>query len=197
MTIRADRRGIIRRAVLGRQAQPFSLDRFYVAGLPDAALWTGAQVHVLDEIDGAVTCFSDGVNWRRITDLTIASAAAPAALSFAGETAGALDAVVGPYLVFTGVGSATFEGASFVGAGVSSTGEADCTLAMLGGFVSTDLSFTGASTSTFVGDLGTGEPAGFYSVGAGDATFDTLLIGGPARLTSAGVNLTLFRGAAA
>jgi len=97
----------LRRAVLGRQAQPVSLDRYALVQLPAASLWTGAQVHVRDEVDGAVTCFSDGTNWRRITDRAVATAVTPAALSCGGVTDGYLDAVAGPYFVSPGAATAT------------------------------------------------------------------------------------------
>lgn len=122
MTTRADRRGVLRRANLTRQAQPFSLDRYTVAQLPAASLWTGAQVHVSNEVGGAVTCFSDGVYWRRITDLAIASGAAPAALSGTGATAGNLDAVIGPYMKSTGAAVGTLRGASWAAAALSAAG---------------------------------------------------------------------------
>lgn len=122
MTTRADRRGVLRRANLTRQALPFSLDRYTVAQLPAAALWTGAQVHVSNEVGGAVTCFSDGVYWRRITDLTIASGAAAAALSGAGAAAVTLDAVIGPYLISTGAAIGIFSGGARASAALSAAG---------------------------------------------------------------------------
>jgi len=122
VTTRADRRGVLRRAVLTRQAPPFALDRFRVAGLPPASQWTGAQVHVSDETGGAVTACSDGEYWRRITDRTIVSAAVPAALSAAGATAGNLNAVIGPYLKSTGVAVGTLRTASWAAAALSAAG---------------------------------------------------------------------------
>ena len=122
MTTRADRRGVLRRAVLTRQAQPFSLDRYTVAQLPAASVWTGAQVHVSDETGGAITCYSDGVNWRRISDRAIVSAAVPTALSGAGATSGNLDAVIGPYLKSTARAVGTLRGASRAAAALSASG---------------------------------------------------------------------------
>jgi hypothetical protein len=147
MTTRADRRGLLRRAVLTRQAQPFTLDRFYVYQLPAASQWTGAQVHVLDEVGGAVTCFSDGVNWRRITDRTIASAALPTALSAAGATSGSLNAVVGPYMRSNGAAVGTMVGAMYGAAALDADGAAVATL-QTPPKVPADLDTDGASTAT-------------------------------------------------
>jgi len=122
VTTRADRRGVLRRAVLTRQAQPFALDRYTVAALPPASQWTGAQVHVSDETGGAITCFSDGVNWRRISDRVVASAAVPTALSATGATAGNLNAVIGPYLKSTARAVGTFVGAARAAAALSASG---------------------------------------------------------------------------
>lgn len=52
---------------------PLLLKSYAVADLPTASLWTGAMVYVSDETGGAVPCFSDGTNWRRVTDRAIAS----------------------------------------------------------------------------------------------------------------------------
>ena len=56
-----------------RPAFPVPTPSFAVASLPDAALYTGAMIFVSDEAGGAVTAFSDGTNWRRVTDRTIVS----------------------------------------------------------------------------------------------------------------------------
>ena len=47
-------------------------DSFVVASLPSAAQ-PGQMIYVSDETDGSVMAFSDGSNWRRITDRTIVS----------------------------------------------------------------------------------------------------------------------------
>ena len=47
-------------------------DSFVVASLPSAAQ-PGQMIYVSDETGGAVMAFSDGSNWRRITDRTIVS----------------------------------------------------------------------------------------------------------------------------
>lgn len=49
------------------------LRSYTVAGLPSAAGLTGAQVYVTNESGGAVPAFSDGTNWRRVTDRAIVS----------------------------------------------------------------------------------------------------------------------------
>jgi hypothetical protein len=49
------------------------LDSFIVADLPDAGAYEGAMIYCSDETGGAVPVFSDGTNWRRVTDRAIAS----------------------------------------------------------------------------------------------------------------------------
>lgn len=44
-----------------------------VANLPPAANYTGCMYYVSNETGGAVMCFSDGTNWRRVTDRNVAS----------------------------------------------------------------------------------------------------------------------------
>lgn len=44
-----------------------------VAGVPDATSFTGAMIFVSDETGGSVPAFSDGVNWRRVTDRAVIS----------------------------------------------------------------------------------------------------------------------------
>lgn len=47
---------------------------FTVSGLPSAATaGAGAMVYISNESGGAVTAFSDGVNWRRVTDRAVVS----------------------------------------------------------------------------------------------------------------------------
>jgi hypothetical protein len=50
-----------------------ALPIYTVAGAPAAASYTGYQIYVSDEAGGAVPCFSDGTNWRRVTDRAIMS----------------------------------------------------------------------------------------------------------------------------
>lgn len=53
--------------------QPAVLPTFTVATLPAAATWLGAMVQVTNEVGGSVPAFSDGTNWRRVTDRIIVS----------------------------------------------------------------------------------------------------------------------------
>lgn len=128
MSIRADRRGLLRRARVDRGALPYTLAAYYVAGLPAASLWTGAHVFVLDDVGGAVEAFSDGTNWRRVTDRTILSAVLETALGSDSATAGNLDAVVGPYMISTGAAAGAMSAAAFLASGLSAIGAAVATL---------------------------------------------------------------------
>ena len=49
------------------------LNLYTVAGLPSASTNQGAIIFVLDETGGAVPAFSDGTDWRRVTDRAIVS----------------------------------------------------------------------------------------------------------------------------
>lgn len=49
------------------------LDLYTVATLPDPATNRGLQIQVTDEAGGEVPAFSDGVNWRRVTDRIVVS----------------------------------------------------------------------------------------------------------------------------
>lgn len=49
------------------------LPSYTVAGVPAAATWTAGLIYVSNEAGGAVPAFSDGVNWRRVTDRAIIS----------------------------------------------------------------------------------------------------------------------------
>jgi len=124
VTTRADRRGVLRRASLTRQALPFTLDRYTVASLPDPARWEGAQVHVSDETDGAVTCFSDGINWRRITDRAIATATTPTRLSGSGAAGGTFASAAGPYLRAAGAATGVMSAAAYLASALSGDGAA-------------------------------------------------------------------------
>ena len=44
-----------------------------VANLPDAGDFQSGLINVSNESGGYVTAFSDGTNWRRVTDRTIVS----------------------------------------------------------------------------------------------------------------------------
>lgn len=52
---------------------PVGLKSYTVVGLPAAASYTGHMVYVSNESGGAVPAFSDGTNWRRVTDRAIVS----------------------------------------------------------------------------------------------------------------------------
>ena len=52
---------------------PLRLEKVAVADLDTASIWTGALIYVTDETGGAVPAFSDGTNWRRVTDRAIVS----------------------------------------------------------------------------------------------------------------------------
>lgn len=55
---------------------PLKLKSFTVSELSGdyaASLWTGAMVYVSNETGGAVPAFSDGTNWRRVTDRAVVS----------------------------------------------------------------------------------------------------------------------------
>jgi len=60
--------------VRSAQTQPgLALPSYTVVGLPAAAGNTGRMVYVSNESGGAVPAFSDGTNWRRVTDRAIVS----------------------------------------------------------------------------------------------------------------------------
>lgn len=44
-----------------------------VADLPPAGKWGASVIYVSDESGGAVLAFSDGSNWRRVTDRAVVS----------------------------------------------------------------------------------------------------------------------------
>lgn len=56
-----------------RMQAPSRMKSYAVADLPDATLWEGATIYVSDESGGAVIAFSDGTNWRRVTDRAVVS----------------------------------------------------------------------------------------------------------------------------
>ncbi len=51
--------------------QPIELANFTVATVPSASIRAGNLIFVTNEVGGAVPAFSDGTNWRRVTDRTI------------------------------------------------------------------------------------------------------------------------------
>ena len=52
---------------------PQTLTVYGKTALPDAAKWRGGQIQVSDDAGGEVPAFSDGVNWRRVTDRNVVS----------------------------------------------------------------------------------------------------------------------------
>ena len=52
---------------------PLRLKEYTVATLPTASIWTYALIYVTDETGGAQPAFSDGTNWRRLTDRAVVS----------------------------------------------------------------------------------------------------------------------------
>ena len=53
--------------------RPVVLATYTVAGVPTASLWTAGVIYVSNEVGGAVPAFSDGANWRRVTDRVVIS----------------------------------------------------------------------------------------------------------------------------
>lgn len=49
------------------------LTAYTVATLPDPTLVLGRMIFVTDEAGGSVPAFSDGTNWRRVTDRAVVS----------------------------------------------------------------------------------------------------------------------------
>ena len=52
---------------------PVRVKSYTVAGVPSAAAGAGQLIYVSDEAGGAVLAFSDGTNWRRVTDRAVVS----------------------------------------------------------------------------------------------------------------------------
>jgi hypothetical protein len=52
---------------------PFGLVSYTVAGVPSAASYPASLIYVSNEAGGAVPAFSDGTDWRRVTDRAIIS----------------------------------------------------------------------------------------------------------------------------
>lgn len=150
MPTRAERRGLLRRGTLDRGAYPYSLARYPVANLPAAALWTGAHVYVVDDISGGVEAFSDGVNWRRVTDQAIVRSVTPASAYGVAAGLATLHAVAGPYMRSNAAATAILRASSRVSADLSAAGAAVATLGTPPK-VPADLSSAGAGTGTLVG----------------------------------------------
>lgn len=52
---------------------PARVKSYTVAGVPSASAGAGQIIHVSNEAGGAVLAFSDGANWRRVTDRAVIS----------------------------------------------------------------------------------------------------------------------------
>lgn len=63
----------IEQALTSPQEKPFRLKSYTVATLPDPFDWRDGLIIVSDETGGAVPAFSDGTDWRRITDRAVVS----------------------------------------------------------------------------------------------------------------------------
>ena len=57
----------------GILGQALPLETYTVLTLPDAAANARGLIYVSDEAGGAVPAFSDGTNWRRLTDRAVVS----------------------------------------------------------------------------------------------------------------------------
>lgn len=53
--------------------QPLVLAAFAIAELPDASLWQWGTVVVTDDVGGSIPAFSDGTDWRRVSDRAVVS----------------------------------------------------------------------------------------------------------------------------
>lgn len=54
-------------------AGPFGTATYTVATLPTASSWASHHIYVSDETGGYTMAFSDGTNWRRVTDRAVVS----------------------------------------------------------------------------------------------------------------------------
>lgn len=52
---------------------PVEFPQYTVAGVPSASAYTGHMIYVSNETRGSVMAFSDGSNWRRVTDRAVIS----------------------------------------------------------------------------------------------------------------------------
>ena len=52
---------------------PLRMMSYTAASVPDATLYLGSMIYVSNESGGAVLAFSDGTDWRRVTDRAIVS----------------------------------------------------------------------------------------------------------------------------
>lgn len=63
----------IEKGLDGSADRPWQLQSLTVAGLPDPAQWPDALVMVSDEVGGEIPAFSDGLDWRRVSDRAVVS----------------------------------------------------------------------------------------------------------------------------
>lgn len=59
--------------ITNRATAPFRLPTYAKASLPSASSYAFCQIYVTDDTGGAVVAFSDGTNWRRVTDRNVIS----------------------------------------------------------------------------------------------------------------------------
>lgn len=71
--LRLNDAAITRRAADLIEGAALAMRAYTVATLPDAATWINAPAICTNEVGGRVPVFSDGTNWRRVTDRAIAS----------------------------------------------------------------------------------------------------------------------------
>ncbi len=57
----------------GTSIFPAQVPSYAKAALPTASANTGCMIFVTDDVGGAVPAFSDGSNWRRVTDRSVIS----------------------------------------------------------------------------------------------------------------------------
>lgn len=150
MTTRGDRRGLLRRATLSRGVLPYTLAVYSGGSLPLASLWTGAHIYVSDDISGGVEAFSDGINWRRVTDRAVVQPVVSARLYAVGSATGDAEGRAGPYLRGAGIATGTFAGGAIAAAAMSGAGAAVATL-QTPPKVPTDLSADGVAIGTMCG----------------------------------------------
>lgn len=72
MRVQTDK-GLISLKRLKNQLNNQPLESFTVATLPTASTFPRCLIYVSDETGGAVVAFSDGTDWRRVTDRGIVS----------------------------------------------------------------------------------------------------------------------------
>jgi len=50
---------------------PVRMNSYVKTALPDAATYPAGLIYVSNDVGGAVPAFSDGTNWRRVTDRAV------------------------------------------------------------------------------------------------------------------------------